>query len=96
MKRGSSGVAIGIVSPLRFGESTSNTTSVGAAASTKGSVTIGLSCSLELVIPDVRIVSIKETSVGGARGVIIGGTNFPFASSANGIVGSFRDFRLLD
>ena len=84
------------VSPVRYGESTSNTTSVGAAASTTGSVIIGLTCSLELVVPGVRVVSIEETSVWGARGIVIGGTKFPFASRAGGTVGSFRDFGFFD
>lgn len=84
------------VSSLKYSESTSNTISVGAEATTKSSVTIGLSCSLKLVVLGVRVVSIEETSVGEGYGVVIGGTNFSFASRGTGTVGSFRDFRLID
>ena len=57
---------------------------------------IGLTCSLELVVPGIRVVSIEETSVWGAKGIVIGGPNFPFASRAGNTVGSFRKFAFFD
>ena len=52
------------------------------------SVMIGKTCSLD---PSVRVVSIKEDSIGRAGAVVIRCKNFSVASRAGGTVGGLRD-----
>ena len=54
------------------------------------SVMIGKTCSLD---PSVRVVSIKEDSIGRAGTIVFKCKNFPVASCTGGTVGGLRDLR---